>query len=30
MEFDINNIVFEKAGLSHVDKLLQIINRCVK
>ena len=30
MEFDINKIVFEKATLSDVDKLLHIIHRCVK
>jgi GNAT superfamily N-acetyltransferase len=30
MEFDINKIVFEKAALSDVDKLLHIIHRCLK
>lgn len=30
MEFDISRIVFERATLSDVDKLLYIIHRCVK
>lgn len=30
MKFDINKIVFEKAALNDVDKLLHIIHRCVK
>lgn len=30
MEFDVNKIIFEKVGLRHVDKLLQIVHRCVK
>ena len=30
MEIDINKIVFEKATLNNVDKLLYIIHRCVK
>jgi GNAT superfamily N-acetyltransferase len=30
MEFDINRIVFERAALCDIDKLLHIIHRCVK
>lgn len=30
MELDVNKIVFEKATLSDVDKLLYIIHRCVR
>jgi len=30
MDFDLNKIVFEKATLSDVDKMLPIIHRCMK
>lgn len=30
MELDVNKIVFEKATLSDVDKLLHIIYKCMK